>query len=166
MNIDCAAVSTSMGCFFSKPKTVASVPTLENPQSLQSTSIPRTTLTPPSISGMATNTREALHCRNALTMTVGTTLHHPSVVIHLATSRSPGNAFRGPIYVQWNRSYAADQIYADGCDSFAERTIAYAYLKEYPQTHRPYKDGQNQLPDVQILARWIASEAICCLVTP
>ena len=47
-----------MGCFFSKPKTVSSVSTPEKPQSLQSTSILRMTLTPPSRSGTAANARE------------------------------------------------------------------------------------------------------------
>ena len=49
-------MSTSMGCFFSKPKTVPSVPTAEKP--LQSTSIPGTTSTPPSRSGTAASARE------------------------------------------------------------------------------------------------------------
>ena len=102
------------------------------------------------------------------TMMVGTTLRHPGAVIHLATSRSPGNAFGG-----WGGNIRpVEQVLCSRSDlcrwmrQLAERTIAYAYSKKYLQTHRPYEDGRNQLLDVQILARWIASEAIWCLVTP
>ena len=132
-----------MGCFFSKPKTVPSVPTPERTQPSQPTSIPdgTTSILPPKpgtamiscARGRAQSQSAALsqsrhddgrdYCSKLPTSVI---LRR---CIHLATSRSSGNA-SAPISVPQIGSDAADWIIVDRYNGFAEGTTAFVWSKD------------------------------------